>query len=259
MTRRRGPCRQAALDYAARGWSVLPVEAGGKRPIVPWLELQQRRASAEEIEAWFARRPEANVGIVTGAVSGVIVLDVDAGRGGNVSLEAWTREHGPLPATVEALTGGGGRHLYFSHPGEATANRVGLAAGIDLRGDGGCVVAPPSLHASGRNYAWAPGRAPEEIDVAPLPAWLHRIIHPRAGHSGHPLSHWRQLVREGVGEGARNSTLASLAGHLLWHGVDAQVTLELLLAWNRTRCRPPLSDEEVASVVSSITKLHEGP
>jgi hypothetical protein len=75
----------------------------------------------------------------------------------------------------------------------------------------------------------------------------------RAGHS---LDHWRKLVSEGVPEGTRNNTLASLAGHLLWHGVDPQVTLELLLCWNRTRCRPPLDDAEVAGVVASIVKRH---
>jgi hypothetical protein len=64
-------------------------------------------------------------------------------------------------------------------------------------------------------------------------------------------------VREGVDEGSRNNALASLAGHLLWRGVDPQVALELLLAWNRVRCRPPLADNEVAQVVDSITRLHE--
>lgn len=253
--REMNPCRSAALDYARRGWSVIPVEPRGKRPLVPWLELQQRRASAQEIEAWFARHPDANVGVVTGALSGVVVLDVD--RGGADSVARWRVDHGPLAATVEALTGGGGRHLYFAHPGEAISNRVGLAPGIDLRGDGGCVVAPPSLHASGRRYEWAAGRSPEEIAPAPLSHWLLRLVEPQAAHSGHPLTHWRQLVREGVEEGARNSTLASLAGHLLWYGVDAQVVLELLLAWNQVRCRPPLPDPEVAAVVASITKLHE--
>ena len=259
MTRRRDPCHAAALRYAARGWSVVPVERGGKRPIVPWLKLQRRRATGAEIEAWYAQRPEANVGIVTGAVSGLVVLDVDAQRGGPASLEAWACAYGPLPVTVEALTGGGGRHLYFRHPGEATTNRVGLAAGIDLRGDGGCVVAPPSLHASGRHYAWTKGRSPDEAHIAPLPDWLRRLGHPQGGHPGHPLAYWQQLVHAGVDEGARNSTLASLAGHLLWHGVDAQVVLELLFAWNRVRCRPPLPDREVGSVVSSIVRLHERP
>jgi len=73
---------------------------------------------------------------------------------------------------------------------------------------------------------------------------------------GHPIAYWRRLVCEGVPVGERNNTIASLAGHLLRHGVDAAVVMELLLCWNRTRCRPPLADEEVAAVVTSISRLH---
>ena len=257
MKPRSGTCHAAALDYARRGWSVVPVERGGKRPLVAWTELQSRRASPGEIDAWFGRRPDANVAIVTGVISHLLVIDVDPAHGGFESVAAWEDQHGPLPATVECRTGGGGRHLYFSHPGEVTPNRVALAPGIDSRGDGGCVVAPPSLHASGRRYEWLPGRRPRDVAPAPMPHWLLGLVQPGRGRSGHPLAHWRELVREGVDAGVRNSTLASLAGHLLWHGVDAQVVLELLVAYNRVRCRPPLQDDEVARVVASITRLHE--
>lgn len=246
----------AALAYAAGGWSVIPVEPRGKRPLVGWVEYQQRIADPDEIAAWFVRWPDANVGIVTGRVSQLVVIDVDARYGGLDSLAGLERAHGPLPATVEAATGGGGRHLYFVHPGTLLRNRVGVRPGIDLRGDGGCVVAPPSVHPSGRRYTWGNGRAPDETDPAPLPAWLLAAVGGQT-HPGHPLAHWRRLAREGVAEGERNATLASLAGHLLWHGVDAEVALELLLAWNRSRCRPPLPDEEVAGVVQSIARLHE--
>jgi hypothetical protein len=92
--------------------------------------------------------------------------------------------------------------------------------------------------------------------MAPLPPVFggHPAGGPRLGHS---LAHWRQLVREGVDQGRRNATLASLTGHLLWHGVDPAVALELLTAWNRARCRPPLADDEVLRVVDSIARLHE--
>jgi hypothetical protein len=247
--------RAAAHAYAAGGWSVIPIEPRGKRPVVSWLEFQSRVADAEEIDAWFRRWPEANVGIVTGRVSGLVVVDVDARHGGVGSLAELEIEHGTPPRTVEATTGGGGRHLYFAHAGATVPNRVGAAPGIDLRGDGGCVVAPPSIHPSGRRYAWVPARGPGEAPLAPLPAWLHESSED-GRRAGHPLKHWRRLAREGVVEGERNATLASLTGHLLWHGVDPEVALELMLAWNRTRCRPPLSDEEVAGVVESIAWLH---
>jgi hypothetical protein len=248
--------RAAALDYVARGWSVIPVEPRGKRPLVAWLELQQHRAGRSAIETWFRHWPDANVGIVTGRVSGIVVIDVDVQHGGFESLAALEGEHGPLPRTVEAITGGGGRHLYFVHPGATLNNRVALRPGIDLRADGGCVVAPPSIHPSGQRYRWKEGHAPDEIEPARLPGWFCDVLE-IARQVGRGTTHWRHLVREGVPEGERNTTLASLTGHLLWRGVDPDVALELLLAWNRLRCRPPLPDDEVASVVHSIARVHE--
>jgi len=112
------------------------------------------------------------------------------------------------------------------------------------------------MHPSGQRYRWQPGRAPADLAPAPLPHWLRALVAPGKGRPGHPLAHWRQLVKAAVVEGERNNTVASLAGHLLWHGVDPDVALELLLAWNRVRCTPPLADAEVARVVQSISSLH---
>lgn len=245
---------EAAARYLARGWSVLPLRPRDKRPLIRWEHLQNERPSEDNIAEWFRRWPDANIGIVTGEISNLIVLDVDPKHGGDAVLERLERRYRPLSATVEVVTGGGGRHLYFAHPGGLTRNRAGLAQGIDLRGDGGYVVAPPSIHPSGRLYTWVPGRTPDEMTLAPLPRWL--IVPIRGPRIGRSLSDWRRLVREGVAEGQRNSTIASLTGHLLWHGVDSDVALELLLAWNRMRCRPPLEDAEVAQVVASIVRLH---
>jgi hypothetical protein len=201
--------------------------------------------------------PDAGVGIVTGAVSGLVVVDVDLRHGGDVSLEGLEREHGRIPTTVECRTGGGGRHLYFTHPGGLIRNKVGLAPGVDLRGDGGYVVAPPSVHSSGVRYAWVEGRSPGSTEMARLPDWVVRLGVDHPLRRGHPVAYWRQLVADGVPEGERNNTIASLAGHLLRHGVDPAVAMELLLCWNRVRCHPPLPDDEVAAVVESITRIHE--
>jgi len=248
--------REAIDDYIQRGWSIIPIRAGDKRPLVRWEEFQYRRPEVEEVQAWFSRWPEAGIGIVTGAVSGLVVLDVDSRHGGDASVARLEQEHERLPATVECRSGGGGRHLYFAHPGRLVRNKVGLAPGVDLRGDGGYVVAPPSLHASGHRYAWVDDRTPELTQLAPLPDWVLRQVVVEPGRLGHPIAHWRRLVREGVPEGIRNKTIASLAGHLLRHGVDAAVVTEVLLCWNRVRCRPPLMDDEVVSVVESIRRLH---
>ncbi|MBS0374817.1 MAG: bifunctional DNA primase/polymerase [Proteobacteria bacterium] len=162
-------CLEAAIAYRRRGWSVIPVEPRAKRPLLAWRAFQARLATEAEIDAWYRHHPEANVAIVTGRLSGLVVLDVDPRHGGEASLAALEAAHGPLPATLESLTGGGGRHLYFRHPGGRCPNRVGLEPGLDLRGDGGCIVAPPSIHPSGRAYAWRAGRGPGEQAPASLP------------------------------------------------------------------------------------------
>jgi putative DNA primase/helicase len=105
------------------------------------------------IADWWGQWPDANVGVRTGAASGLLVLDIDVGSGGEESLARLEESPGRLPATVTALTGGGGRHLMFRHPGGEVQNSAGkLGAGLDTRADGGYIVAPPSVHASGRAY-----------------------------------------------------------------------------------------------------------
>jgi hypothetical protein len=243
-------------DYTGRGWSIIPIRPGDKRPLVRWEDFQHRHPGEAEARGWFRASPEAGIGIVTGTISGLVVIDVDLRHGGDVALEHLEREHGRVATTVECRTGGGGRHLYFLHPGGLIRNKVGLAPGVDLRGDGGYVVAPPSLHASGLRYAWVEGRAPGSIAIAPLPDWVRQQAVEEPARRGHPIAYWRRLVCDGVPAGQRNNTIASLAGHLLRHGVDGAVVMELLLCWNRVRCRPPLVDEEVVAVVESIGRLH---
>ena len=250
---------ETAHRYLARGWSLLPLRSRDKRPLIAWEPLQSSRPSPEQVSGWFSRWPDANIGVVTGEISNLVVIDIDPSHGGDASLKRLEQQFGLLPETVEAITGGGGSHFYFAHPGGLIRSRMGLAQGIDLRGDGGYVVAPPSVHPSGRLYAWAAGHSPEETALAALPRW---ILLPSGGtRVRRTLADWRRLVLEGVPEGQRNSSIASLAGHLLWHQIDPEVVLELLLAWNRMRCRPPLEDAEVAQVVSNIVRLHfnEGP
>lgn len=245
---------KAALDYGRLGWSFIPITPRGKRPLIPWEEYQHRRPAPTEAVDWYRRWPNANIAVVTGAVSGLVVLDLDPEHGADASLARLEEVHGPLVKTVEVRTGGGGRHFYFAHPGDVIRNRIGLAPGIDLRGDGGYVVAPPSIHACGAIYRWE--RSATFCLLESLPEWL-RGSHEHQDKHGHPLSHWRRLLRDGVTEGQRNTTIASLAGHLLNHHVDPEVTMELLLSWNITGCRPPLEPEEVARTVDSITRIHQ--
>lgn len=247
---------EAALGYLQRGWAVVPAGERTKRPIVRWQRFQNEPPSKEQLIEWYQRWPMANLAIVTGEVSGIVVVDVDSKHGGLESLAKMEQRHGSLPATIEAVSGNGGRHLYFAHPRREVRNRAGIAPGIDVRGDGGCIIVPPSVHPSGKRYRWKPGHAPGAIELAPLPGWIEQSRFQGEPPRGHALAYWQSLVRRGVEEGQRNTTIASFTGHLLWHGVDPDVAMELMLAWNRVRCSPPLEDEEVIRTVRSIERTH---
>ena len=125
---------------------------------------------------------------------------------------------GALPATVTAVTGTGGHHLYFRLPDFAGApvmknTASALAAGIDTRGEGGYVVAPPSIHPNGNPYGWG---APDEFAAAPV--WLLALLDtPKVAtlDTRRPAEHWSRIIQDGAGEGCRNQTTAALAGKLL--------------------------------------------
>lgn len=246
----------AALAYHRHGWAIIPAAPRSKRPIVRWQIYQDGMPGEKAVRKWFARWPDANLSVVTGANSGIVVLDVDPAHGGASSLSKMEDRHGALPETVESRTGGGGRHIYFAHPGFEVRNRAGLAPGLDLRGDGGVIIVPPSIHPNGKPYMWCQGHAPDEIALAPLPVWLTVPRFDSSDNLGHSLDYWRTLVAEGVEEGRRNTTIASFTGHLLWHHVDPDVVMELMLSWNRTQCRPPLDDAEVIRTVRSVERTH---
>ncbi len=245
---------KAALDYTRAGWSSIPVEPVGKQSLIGWQVHQHRRADPPEIGEWFARWPDANLAIVTGVVSGLVVLDVDPREGGEESLIALQREHGPIVETVEAATGAGGRHLYFTHPGEITRSRLGFAPGLSLLGDGSYAVAPPSAHPSGERYRWI--RSPEVTPLALLPAWLSDVASDDPYPGKRSSAQWRRMLGTDVAEGERHRMIAALAGYIIDRGVDLEVGVELLMGWNRLRCRPPLGPEEVLRIAESVADVH---
>ena len=121
----------------------------------------------EQVAAWWHRWPDANVAVATGRVSGVAVLDIDPRSGGDDVLRSLERRWGELPDTVEAHTGGGGRHVWFAVEEELPS--VVLAPGLELKAERGAVVAPPSLHASGERYSWVSGRGPDDLEPRRYP------------------------------------------------------------------------------------------
>jgi hypothetical protein len=244
-----------ALRYAARGWAVFPCGwqgEGRKHPLTEHGFLDASR-DFSVIEAWWRQWPKANVGLPTGALSNIDALDIDPRHGGDVSLAALEAQYGRLPTTVRAFTGGGGNHVLFRHRPGITNARGELPVGIDVRGDGGYILAAPSIHPNGRAYAWDVDAHPDETELADWPEWLFEIILSGRRHRAPELpENWRRLVADGVSEGRRNEAIARLAGHLLRKRLDPYVALDLCQAWNFHRCRPPLPDQEVARTVESI-------
>lgn len=187
---------ESALEYAAHGISVVPLHdpttgrcsctkgsgcaSSGKHPRIDWKPYQERRATAEEIRTWWARCHTANVGVVTGVISGLCVLDVDYRNGGFETLVELDHVGAAMPDdNPVVITGSEGLHHYFGLT-EALPKSAPFQ-GIDVQADGALVVAPPSLHASGRRYRWArPLTSPWPV----VPAWLRwavmRYEHPPA-------------------------------------------------------------------------------
>jgi putative DNA primase/helicase len=145
-------------QLADLGFSIFPVEYGGKRPLGKWKQFQTERPTPAMVNSWSAH--QTNIGIATGAVSGLLVLDLDTPE----AVEE--AEALGLPDTLTVRTGKG-LHAYFQHPGGELGNRAGLKPGWDIRGDGGYVVAPGSLHPSGARYEWQ--HPPGLFDLAPIP------------------------------------------------------------------------------------------
>ncbi len=153
---------------------MFPCRPRSKKPATPQ-GFHDATTDAERVQEWWARRAVYNVAIATGATSGLVVIDVDPRHGGDVTLEALTAEHGPLPKTPTAQTGGGGLHYLFQHPGGYVKGRAGaLGPGLDVKADGGYIVAPRSKHPGGGDYRWIV--SPDDAPLAALPTWMASML-----------------------------------------------------------------------------------
>ena len=150
------------------------------------------------------------------------MLDVDPD--GHETLRALERDYSALPRTASVVTPRGGGHYYFRHPSNTIAvpNSAGrLGPGLDVR-DGGYVLAPPSIGATGRRY-----EPDERAPISEMPGWLRQlVIAPQTGRTrpSTPVTEWTRIVRDGLAEGERNAGLARLVGHLLARNVDVELS-----------------------------------
>ena len=272
----------AALGYAARGWAVVPVHtphlqgcsceqdcgaSAGKHPRTRH-GLNEASKNPDRIWRWWRRWPDANVGIRTGRESGLVVLDVDVRHGGDASLATLEATYDRLPRTLTALSGGGGKHLYFRHPGQRIPNcaQLGGFSGLDVRADGGYIVAPPSLHQSGQRYTWEEPVHPPVV----LPFWLCKMLtpprHPEQGAppinrlptQGEAEQFWLHLALERAHPGTRNVTGYWLACRLRDAGVNqrtAEVILRRYAAEVASGDHPYHEREALASLRSAYQSL----
>lgn len=274
----------AALKLAQQGWRVFQVHSiqadgsctcndpacdrPGKHPVPDTAPHGPLSATTDPdiIRAAWARHPTANIGGATGSLSGMVVLDIDEAKGGYDTLAAWELAHGPLPETPVSLTGGGGKHFVFSHPGVAVTNRVkflgdeatgyvpGQETGVDFRGDGGYVVLPPSLHASGRRYAWELSSLPDELPLAPVPLpLLSEVI----SHASPPGA--KGGKGEPVASGGRNDFLHKTGCTLRGLGMSPNQIFDSLMDINQERCSPPLAESEVRRTAESAARYTPNP
>lgn len=205
-----------ALKYLERGLVPIPLVHRQKTPALPWREFQTVRPTAEQVKAWFSVTPTPNIGIVTGAISGIVVVDLDGPDGITQAIKLG------LKSPVMCNTGKG-RHLYFKHPGTPVQNAVRLAPGVDIRGDGGYVVAPPSVHESGRVYSWV-------IGEGEMPTYA-----PPIADAQEPLTEGRQNPRGWIADALRNmapgnidNTLFKVCSRLRSDGYTQEDALALL-------------------------------
>lgn len=244
----------AAIEYAKKGFAVFPLKYRDKVPLTR-NGCKDATTDAAQIKAWWQKYPNANIGLATGSVSQnvfVIDLDIDEDRGidGYHSLEDWQREHGDFPETWTAITGRGGYHLYYRGNGKIK-NRAGIIDGVDIRGNGGYVVAPPSIHKNGNRYEWE--YSPDEFEIAKADNNVEYFLNHGDQKQGTAFT-----MPNIVAAGQRNQMLFRFACMMQAKGASDQSVFAATMAENESSCSPPLTEREVKVIVSSATKYDKG-
>lgn len=250
---RSAPSRngRAALKYARRDIPVFPCKPDGKEPLTPRGHLDAT-TDPQQITAWWDAHPLANIGIPTGKRSGLLVLDVDQPAG----LDALEAEHGKLTATRTHSTGSGGMHHLYRYPSDVEVrNSAGkLAPGLDVRGEGGYVIVPPSR-------TQRPYELLDDVPLAEPPAWLLERLRvtnrPRAGRRGDRPAAVVGLDGP-IPEGERNWTLYRLACSMRARGADGAAMLSGLEETNAAHCLPPLDGPELEKIAASAARHAPG-
>lgn len=262
-----------ALWYRSHGWSVFPVipakaDSEGKdmkRPACKWTEYQKRVASEEEVRTWWTKHPDNRIGIATGATSGVLVVDCDSEKAREI-LEA---DYLPNAFQTPIAKSPHGWHYYFKYPDREIRNDTSLqGTEIDIRAEGGFIMAPPSAGLNGKGYAWMKGFMPWKVPLADIPPSLLEFItnaYKRdltlikggvIGGGGEPLSHNKsqrsQQVTGVITQGKRDETLFHIGHHLFKGKMSIEEIQSLLTLIAQKCCDPPFPETEVDLKIRSI-------
>jgi hypothetical protein len=237
---------EAALSYAGRGFSIIPCHPN-KKPYLPWTEYQKHRATPDDIRKWFAKWPDAMVAIVTGKISGIFVIDCDT-QEGYEAIQKLMPEALLFPL---ARTPRGGWHLWFKWLQEYKLTvGAGVISGVDFRGQGGYIIAPPSKNANGKSYSWEKGLSLDDVEIPSMPSALLSALYNKDN------IHYRGGVDSSVDsadyftEGRRDQDLFSVANALVKHNLPIKLTKQAIeiIASN---CKPPFPSEEANNKIQS--------
>ncbi|MEG2417494.1 MAG: bifunctional DNA primase/polymerase [Eubacterium sp.] len=246
---------QWAHYYVSKGLAVFPLLPRDKKPATAH-GFKDATTDQTTITAWWTQNPDYNIGIATGAASGglvVIDLDInqDKGYDGRETLRDWEASNGILPETWMSITGRGGYHLFY-HDCATNSNRTGLYEGVDIRGDGGYIVAPPSIHPNGRRYEWE--QSPEEFALSDTDSVVACFL------MGPPAGGMAKAYKtpDEIPEGGRNAELYRLACSMQARGDAPEAIRAAVEATNESRCIPPLDQGEINTLLKSAGRHESG-
>ena len=251
---------EAALKYAKEyGWAVFPVSQKSKKPLTPH-GCKDAKKDPGAIRFWWKKYPDASIGVATGSISNLIVIDEDIdedkGIDGTHQMLLWERENGDLPETISVITGRGGSHRYYKYEGKDQKNRAGIIEGVDVRGEGGYVIAPPSVHPNGTMYEWE--NDPSETTIAEVDETVKKFL--ETGETPNNIREAKEAFKlpNTIESGQRNSTLHKLACSMQAQGMSDDAIMAAVKTENQTRCKEPLEDTEVETIVNSALRYKKG-
>ena len=246
--------KEWALHYAEMGLAVFPLVCRDKVPAVVG-GCKVATTERTTIERWWDKNPQYNIGIATGnKSSGLVVIDLDVDKNKGIDgydvLRDWQNKHGKLPETWQSITGRC-RYNYIYKDAIVHSNRVGLYEGVDIRGEGGYIVAPPSVHPNGNIYEWEQG--PEEYEIAQVDNIVNDFL--KGEKQRRDSEHKTNFkVPELIPEGKRVDTIVRLIASLRTKGLDDDAIKAAVRVENEKRCNPPLKEKELEKAVFPALK-----